>query len=84
MGEVAIRVKVTPESPESNLEKIGENIGEKFPVNDSEEKSIGFGLDALKVLIVRDEEEGGTDDIENAISDMETVASVEVEDVTLI
>lgn len=84
MGEVAISVKVSPESPEIDLDELEEKIRDIFPVEDSEEKAIGFGLSALKLLIVRDEDEGGTDDIENDLVELEEVASVEVEDVTLL
>ncbi|MFP4045447.1 MAG: elongation factor 1-beta [Candidatus Aenigmatarchaeota archaeon] len=84
MGEVAIRVKVSPESPEIDLEPLEEKVRDQFPVKDVQEEAIGFGLSALKFLIVRDEDEGGTDDIENELEKVEGVASVEVEDVTLL
>lgn len=84
MGEVAITVKVTPESPETDLDGIKETVNDKFSVKDSEEESIGFGLSALNILIVRDEEGGGTDDIENYIQDIEGVSSTEIENVTLV
>lgn len=84
MGEVAISLKVTQEGPETRLDEIENKIRNKFPVEDSGEKEIGFGLTALKVLVVRDEDEGGTDDLENYISDLEGVTSVKVENVSLI
>lgn len=84
MGKVAISLKVTPEGPEVDLEDLEGKISEKLPVEDSGEEEIGFGLTALKVLVVRDEEEGGTDDLENYISDLEGVTSVEVEGVSLV
>ncbi|KXB06675.1 hypothetical protein AKJ51_03145 [candidate division MSBL1 archaeon SCGC-AAA382A20] len=84
MGEVAISLKVTPQGPEIDLDDIEEKIRDEFPVEDSSKEEIGFGLTALKILVVRDEEEGGTDDIENYISDIEGVTSVEVEGVSLV
>jgi elongation factor 1-beta len=84
MGDVAITLKVTPEGPEVELDGIQKKIREEFPVEDTKDESIGFGLSAMRVLIVRDEDEGGTDDIENYISDIEGVASVEVESVSLV
>ncbi len=84
MGDVAISVKVTPEGPGIDLKDLREKIGSMFPVEDVKEDKIGFGLTALKVLIVRDEEEGGTDDIENQLEEIEGVASVVVENVSLL
>lgn len=84
MGEVAISLKVTPEGLDSDIGKISENIKDKFPVKDLKEEKIGFGLSALKVLIVRDEKEGGTDEIENYIAGIDGVTSVEVENVSLL
>lgn len=84
MGEVAISLKVTPDGPEVDVEELKEKISSKFSVEDSETEEIAFGLTALDLLIVRDEDEGGTDDIENYIGDLEEVTSVEVENVSLL
>lgn len=85
MGRVAIAIKVNTEGPEVDLEKLKSTIKEKVPVEDMEEINIGFGLKALRVMIVRPDAQGqGTDDLENTISCVEGVASVEVENVTLI
>ena len=85
MGKVAIAIKVNTEGPRVDLEKLKSVIKEKVPVEDMEEVDIGFGLKALRVMIVRPDAEGqGTDDLENAITEIEGVAGVEVENVTLI
>ncbi len=84
MGDVAISLKVTPEGTEVNLEDLKDRIDKVFPVEDSQTEKIGFGLTALKILIVRDEEKGGTDDIENRVEEIEDVASVVVENVSLL
>ncbi|MFP4115891.1 MAG: elongation factor 1-beta [Candidatus Aenigmatarchaeota archaeon] len=84
MGDVAISLKVTPDGTDVDLENLTEKIAGEFPVEDSDTEEIGFGLTALKLLIVRDEDEGGTDDIENYISDMKGVTSVTVENVSLL
>ena len=85
MGKVAISIKVNTEGPEVDLDKIKSSLNDKFSIEDTEEIDIGFGLKALRVMVVRPDAEGqGTDDLENAITEMEGVASVEVENVTLI
>ena len=81
MGEVAVTLKVMPESPEVDLEGLKEQI--KNVVDDNqferiEEEPIGFGLVALNVTIVVDDGEGGSEPAENAIAALDDVATVEV------
>ena len=81
MGEVAVTLKVMPESPEVDLEGLKEQI--KNAVDDNqferiEEEPIGFGLVALNVTIVVDDGEGGSEPAENAIAALDDVATVEV------
>lgn len=85
MGRVAIAIKINTEGPEIDLEKLKKSIKKKVPVEDMEEINIGFGLKALRLMIVRPDAQGqGTDDLENTLSKISGVASVEVENVTLI
>ena len=81
MGEVAVTLKVMPESPEVDLEGLKEQI--KNAVGEQEferieEEPIGFGLVALNVTIVVDDGEGGSEPAENAIAALDDVATVEV------
>ncbi|RLJ03293.1 MAG: elongation factor 1-beta [Candidatus Aenigmatarchaeota archaeon] len=84
MGDVAISLKVVPDSPEVDLEKLKEEIGKKVKVDDIKEEPIGFGLKALKILVVVPDSGGGTDEIERSLEEIEGVSSVIVEGVTLI
>lgn len=90
MGNVAITLKVMPESSEVNLTDLKKKITEVFEefheakLQNIYEKPIGFGLVALQVLIVLPDSAGGTDSIETAIRAIEGVSSVESEGVTLI
>lgn len=83
MGTVAIEIKVMPESPDTDLEKIKSSISEKLPdaANiKSEEQDIAFGLKALKVNLAWPEEKD-TDIIENTLSEIEGVSSAKIEDI---
>ncbi|MBI2233164.1 MAG: elongation factor 1-beta [Candidatus Aenigmarchaeota archaeon] len=84
MGQVAITLKVMPESPEVDIGKLKEEIRNSVDVKEIREEPIGFGLVALKVLIVLQDSTGGTDMIEKSISEISGVASVDTEDVTLL
>lgn|GEM_PF-1318771 len=85
MGNVAISVKVNTEGPDVDLEKLKKEIKKKVKVQDMKEIEMGFGVKFLRLMIVRSDASGqGTDDIENTLSSVKGVASVEVEGVTLI
>ncbi len=83
MGKVAMNIKVMPENPEVNVEKIGEEIRQKLEVKDLKIEPIAFGLKALKVLVIVEDSEG-SEKVENAIKGIDGVGEVEVESVTLI
>lgn len=84
MGQVAITLKVMPESPEVDIGRLKEEIRNSVDVQEIKEEPIGFGLVALKVLIVLQDSSGGTDTIEHTISEISGVGSVDTEDVTLL
>ena len=86
MASVIITLKIMPESPETDLEEIktrakGIIAEQKGEVGKEEFEPVAFGLKAVKLIFVRDENLGGTDDIEAAISEVQGVNSVEVVDV---
>jgi elongation factor 1-beta len=74
-----------PESPEVDLEKVKEDIIKSIPegaeFHKIEEEPIAFGLVALKVMVVVGDSEGGTEKVEENLSKVKNVSSVEVEDV---
>jgi elongation factor 1-beta len=85
MGEVVATIKLMPESPEMDVEKVKAEVKSSIPENTElhsiEEEPIAFGLVALKVMVVVDDAEGGTEQIEENLSKIEDVASIEVIDV---
>jgi elongation factor 1-beta len=81
LGEVAIIFRVMPDGPEVDLENIKKNIADKIPknakLNKIEDKPVAFGLKALEVQIILDDRQGGTDEIEEILNNIEFVQSVE-------
>lgn len=84
MGEVVATMKVMPESPDVDLESLKVDIKESMPegaeFHKIDEEPIAFGLTALNVMFIVEDGEGGTEAIEEAVSGLNDVASVEVID----
>jgi elongation factor 1-beta len=85
MGEVVATIKLMPESPDIDMEKLKEDVGKSIPENTElhkiEEEPIAFGLVALNVTVVVSDAEGGTEPVEANLSKLEGVASIEVVDI---
>lgn len=85
MGEVVATIKLMPESPDIDMEKLKEDVGKSIPENTElhkiEEEPIAFGLVALNVMVVVDDAEGGTEQVEANLSKLVDVASIEVVDI---
>lgn len=75
-----------PESVDVDLNKVKEEAKEKIAefggeVGKEEEEPIAFGLKALNLIFVMDESIGSTESLEEEISKLKGVQSVEVTDV---
>lgn len=82
MGNVAVSLKIMPESPDTDLEKIKEEISKKIEVKDSKIEPLAFGLKVLKILIIVPDK--GLENIESEIKSINGVSEVEVESSTVI
>ena len=82
MGNVAVALKIMPESPETDLEKIKSEISKKIRIQDSKIEPIAFGLKAQKILVIVPDKETG--EIESKIREVNGVSEVETESVTLV
>jgi len=86
--DVAAKLKIMPASPEVDLEelrgKIKEAVSGVAEVKDFAEQPIAFGIKALIALVMLEDAEGGTDRVEEAISKVDGVESVQVEEVSRI
>lgn len=91
MASVIVTLKIMPASPETNLDKVYEEaskhirdfVDQKHKDGEirKEIEPIGFGLKALKLLFVMDENLGATDKLEEKIKSITGVESVEATDV---
>ena len=84
MGNVAIIVKIMPESPDVDREALKAAIKAAVPVEDIREEPIGFGLVALKAAVVVPDSAGAPDKVEAALQKIEGVASAEIVESTLV
>ncbi|MDP4012653.1 MAG: elongation factor 1-beta [Candidatus Nanoarchaeia archaeon] len=86
MAIVYVTLKIMPANPEVDLSQLTEEakliISEhEGNVMESKEEPVAFGLKAVLITFSRNEDKGTSDDIEEALSGLENVASVSVEDV---
>ena len=75
-----------PQTPDINLEGIQEKATAAInefggEVGKVDIQPIAFGLNALNLIFVMDENKGSTESLENEITEFEGVQSVEVTDV---
>lgn len=83
MGAVAVILRVMPESTDVDLEGLKLAIREKIPgVSDIRDEPIGFGLVALKVATVIQDEEGATEGIESQFNDIPGIDRAEIVDLS--
>jgi len=87
MARVVATIKIMPESPESDLSLIQNSAEEeikKFAGETqikTEQEPVAFGLKALKIIFVMDEDKGSTEKLEETIKTIPEVKSVETVDV---
>ena len=76
-----------PESPETDLEAVKEKAISEIKAfcgeteTKTEEHPVAFGLKAVHVVFVMDENKGSTEELEKKIAECEGVNSVDVTDV---
>lgn len=86
MAKVVVTLKIMPESPSVNLDNLQKEALKKIKdsIGDTETKvekeAIGFGLNAIKILFVMDENKN-VEIVENLVRKIKNVQSAEVIDV---
>ena len=78
MAEVAVTLRLMPESAEANLEKLEAMIRERIKVHSISREPIAFGLEALRVVAVVEDAAGGTEPLEKELSSLPGVGNVQV------
>lgn len=80
--KVEVVLRILPQSPEANIEKMEREIKEKIFPEKIEKEPIAFGLFAIKISKVIEDKEGELERIENEIKSIEDVGRCEVISVT--
>ena len=86
MAQVIITLKIMPSGVDVDFGKLEKEAKEKIAefggeVGKKEEVAVAFGLKALNLVFVMDESIGSTESLEEDISKIKDVQSVEVTDV---
>ena len=88
MGEVALKYRIMPESPDSDIETIVSKICEVIPddanLGAHEIKPFAFGLKAIFVAILGIDRDGFATEVEESLKNLPEVQSVEIEEMSLI
>lgn len=82
MGEVAVTLRLMPESPEVNLTSLEAAIKERVKVHSISREPVAFGLEALQIVAVIPDAAGGTEPLERELSSLPGVGNVQVTNLT--
>ncbi|ADG13302.1 elongation factor 1-beta [Methanocaldococcus infernus] len=88
MASVLVKLKIMPTSPEVNKEELKEKVKKVLEEQDVKvrglfDEPLAFGLYTVYAVIEMEEREGGTEPIEQALSKIDDVESVETVEVSL-
>lgn len=87
MAQVVVTLKIMPENPEVDLDKVQAEALEKIKAfagpgdTKTEQIPMAFGLKSLQIIFIMDEAQGSTEPLEEDLSKIKGVNSVEVTDV---
>jgi len=88
LGKVAATIKVMPESEETDVFSIKEQVSSvvkgDYYIGNINIEDLAFGLKAIKLVVVMDDKEGLMDKLEQSLRNVKGVGEVEVEEVSLI
>ena len=88
MGEVALKYRIMPESPDSDtdaiLAKIAEVLPEDGTLSAHEIKPFAFGLNAIMIAIIGIDRDGFATEVEYGLNNVPHVQTVVLEEQSLI
>ena len=88
MGEVALKYRIMPESPDSDtdaiLAKIEEVLPEDGTLSAHEIKPFAFGLNAIMIAIIGIDRDGFATEVEDGLNSLKAVQTVILEEQSLI
>ena len=88
MGEVALKYRIMPESPDSDtdaiLAKIAEVLPERQTLSAHEIKPFAFGLNAIMIAIIGIDRDGFATEVEDGLNSVPHVQTVVLEEQSLI
>jgi elongation factor 1-beta len=78
MGKVVALVRIMPVSVDVDMERLEADLKKKLPsIQDVGVEPIAFGLKALKVAVIVEDTEGGTEAVEKALGEVPGVSQAE-------
>jgi len=88
MGDVAIKYRLLPESPDADMEDLKQKIGTALPegarIANLSMKPFAFGLNAIEVVVVVRDEAGISDRTEESLSSISGIQSIETLEMSLL
>lgn len=78
VAEVAVTLRLMPESPEVDLDLLEATIKGRVKVHSISREPIAFGLEALRVVAIVGDAAGGTEPLEKELADVPGVGNVQV------
>ena len=88
MGKVFAEIHIYPESATTDLEVLQTQIRESIPSSASFQETklapIAFGVQKIILTVIISDAEGGTQPVEDALSEVKGVSEIQVQRVTLI
>lgn len=82
MAEVAVTLRLMPESTEVDLDKLEAAVRKRVKVHSVSREPIAFGLEALRVVAIVEDAAGGTEPLEKELSGIPGVGNVQVVSLT--
>ncbi len=82
MAEVAVTLRLMPESPEVNLDLLEAEVKKHVKVHSISREPVAFGLEALQVVAVIPDAAGGTEPLEQKLASLPGIGNVQVINLT--